>query len=551
MSKFCYRLFKFFLIKYIHQKKIGGEEGMTKNEYELQCENEKLKKQIKELKNKNKDLETQKKTFCNKLKIQSEQLELLSKENKIKDYKEIKRKYNIAIEEIKNLNKVISNKDSVIQALTARINKNSSNSSKPSSTDGFKKVIHNCRAKTGKKVGGQKNHKGTTLNKKKPIQIVEKKIEKCECGGDVVNSEDYKSKQLIDIEIKVNIIEERIFKGRCKKCGKVHKAKFSKEFKNPAQYGSNLKALISMLINEEYVAIDRCSKLIKEITGDEITLSNGTIVNITKELSRKSESSVEAIKAKLIEAPLAHADETGIRINGVQHWLHTLCNKDYVVYGINEKRGKDAIEEMELLSFFTGILMHDHFKPYYKYEQITHAECNAHILRYLKSVIDVFHRKETENFLEFLIKINNEKKEAIQNGKSSFETSRIVEIESEYKELLEKWKNAYYEYIKKLDTINKPLKEERCLFERLLEYQGEHLLFIRNFEVPFDNNMAERALRMIKTKKNVSGGFRSKSLAENFCNIRSLFGSARKQNKNIFQVAKQILDGKTIEFAKA
>ncbi len=524
---------------------------MTQNEYKLKCEIEKLKKENKELKNRNKDLEIQKKTFCNKLKIQSEQLELLSKENKIKDYKEIKRKYDVALDEIKNLNKIITNKDSVIQALTARINKNSTNSSKPSSTDGFEKHIHNFRTKTGKKVGGQKNHKGTTLNKKNPTQIVEKKIEKCECGGHVVNSEDYESKQLIDIEIKVNIIEERIFKGKCKKCGKVHKAKFSKEFKNPAQYGSNLKALISMLINEEYVAIDRCSKLIKEITGDEIALSNGTIVNITKELSKKSESSVEAIKAKLIEAPLAHADETGVRINGVQHWLHTLCNKDYVVYGINEKRGKEAIEEMELLNFFTGILMHDHFKPYYKYEQITHAECNAHILRYLKSVIDVFHRKETEDFLEFLIKINNEKKEVIQKGKSKFETPRIAEIESEYKELLEKWKKAYYEYIKNLDTINKPLKEERCLFERLLEYQEEHLLFIRNFEVPFDNNMAERALRMIKTKKNVSGGFRSKSLAENFCNIRSLFGSAKKQNKNIFQIAKQILDGETIEFAQA
>ena len=162
-----------------------------------------------------------------------------------------------------------------------------------------------------------------------------------------------------------------------------------------------------MLVNEEYVAIDRCSKFIKEITGDKITLSNGTIVNITKELSKKSENSVKKIENNLIQSPLAHSDETGARINGIQHWIHTLCDAKNVRYGVNEKRGKEALEEMELLKFFTGILMHDHFKPYYQYEQITHAECNAHIIRYLKSVIDVFHRKETEDFLTFLIEINN------------------------------------------------------------------------------------------------------------------------------------------------
>ena len=142
-------------------------------------------------------------------------------------------------------------------------------------------MIHNYREKTGRKIGGEKNHKGTTLNKKEPTQIIDKKTEKCEYGGKVENNSKYESKQLIDIEIKVNVIEERVYEGKCRKCGKIHKGKFSKEFKNPAQYGNNLKTFVSMLVNEEYVAKDRCSKFIKEITGDKITLSNGTIVNIT------------------------------------------------------------------------------------------------------------------------------------------------------------------------------------------------------------------------------------------------------------------------------
>ncbi len=521
---------------------------MTQKEYELKCEVEKLKKENKDLKNKNKDLEAQKKTYYNKLQIQSEQLRKLNNESKIEEYKEIKRKYDIAMDTIRILGKQMKQKDSIIQDLKSRLNKNSSNSSKPSSTDGFKKVIHSCREKTGRKIGGQINHKGSTLNRKEPTQIINKKIEKCECGGKVQNKEEFEAKQLIDIEIKVNVIEERIYEGKCNKCGKTHKPKFSKEFKNPAQYGNNLKAFVSMLVNEEYVAIDRCSKFVKEITGGKIKLSNGTIVNITKELAQKSNPSVENIRKHLIEAEIAHSDETGVRINGEQHWLHTLCNDDYVSYGVNKKRGKDGIDEMELLKFFTGILIHDHFKPYYKYEQITHAECNAHIIRYLKSVIEIFQRKETEEFLTFLVEINHRKKQAIKEGKKELTEKEIIEIENKYKELLNNWKSAYYEYIKELEVINKLLEEERCLFERLLEYQEEHLLFIRNFKVPFDNNMAERALRMIKTKKNVSGGFRSKSLAENFCDIRSLFGSGKKQEKNLFDIAKQIFNGETLDF---
>ena len=521
---------------------------MTQKEYELKCEIEKLRKENKELKIKNKDLESQKKTYYNKLKLQSEQLRSMSNESKIEEYKEIKRKYDIARDTIRILATQMKQKDSIIQDLTARLNKNSSNSSKPSSTDGFKKVIHNFREKTERKIGGQLKHKGTTLQRKNPTQIIDKKIEKCECGGIVEHSEEFKSKQLIDIEIKVNVIEERVYEGKCTKCGKIHKAKFSNELKNPAQYGNNLKAFVSMLINEEYVAIDRCSKFIKEITNGQIDLSNGTIVNITKELAKKSQDSVETIKQHLIEASIAHSDETGVRINGEQHWLHTLCNEEYVSYGVHKKRGKEAIEEMELLKFFTGILMHDHFKPYYQYEQITHAECNAHILRYLKSVVDVFHRKETEEFLAFLVELNKRKKELIKQGKKQIEETELLEIENKYKELLENWKTAYYEYIKKVEIVNKPLEEERCLFERLLEYQENHLLFIKNFNVPFDNNMAERALRMIKTKKNVSGGFRNKNLAENFCDIRSLFGSGKKQGKNIFEMAKQVLNGESIKF---
>lgn len=521
---------------------------MTEKEYKLACEVEKLKKENQELRNKNKDLETQKKTFVNKLKIQNEQYEYWKKNSQ--NCVELKRKIKLLRDEIKSLKNVIEQKDSALEALKVRLKKNSSNSSKPSSTDGFKKKIHNFREKSNKAVGGQIKHKGATLKQKVPTEIIKKQITKCECGGTVRQNKKYISKQIIDIEISVNVIEERVYEGKCNKCGKKHKAKFSKEFKNPAQYGNNLKALVGMLVNEEYVAIDRCSSFIKEITKGNISLSNGTVVNITKEISKKSEKTVEDIKNKLISASVNHSDETGVRINGKQYWLHTLCNENHVFYQIHKKRGKDALDEMEVLKFFTGILIHDHFKPYYKYEQITHAECNAHVLRYLKSVIEVFKRTETEAFLEFLVKINNRKKEAINLGLKSLNANELEDIETEYIKLLNNWKSAYFKYVENIKEINQPLKDERCLFERLLEYHEEHLRFIKNFDVPFDNNLAERALRMIKTKKSVSGGFRSENLANDFCNIRSFIGSAKKQGLNIFETLKHLLYQSNLDIIK-
>lgn len=298
---------------------------MTEKEYRLACEVERLKKENQELKNKNRDLEAQKKTFVNKLKIQSEQYEDLKKNSQ--NCIELKRKNDLLRDEIKSLKKLIEQKNSALEALKARLNKNSSNSSKPSSTDGFKKRIHNCREKSNKTVGGQLKHKGTTLNQKDATEIINKQVTKCECGGTVRQNEKYIPKQIIDVEVIVHVIEERVYEGKCTKCGKKHKAKFSKEFKNPAQYGNNLKALVGMLVNEEYVAIDRCSSFIKEITQGNISLSNGTIVNITKEISAKSKKIIENIKNKLMSAPVNHSDETGIRINGKQHWLHTFAMK--------------------------------------------------------------------------------------------------------------------------------------------------------------------------------------------------------------------------------
>ena len=450
------------------------------------------------------------------------------------------------------LKKDLSKANQTIENLTLRIKKNSSNSGKPSSTDSiYTKKVHNFREKTNKNIGGQKGHKGHTLEmSKEPTQIIEKKINNCECGGHVENKETYKAKQVVDIRIEVDVIEERVYEGNCSKCGKYHTGKFSDEFKNPVQYGNNIKVLTTLLLDEGYISLNRCAKIIEDLTVGKIKVTEGAMINFKKDIVSKSEETIEQIRQELIKAELLHVDETSARVTGGLGWLHTLTTSTHTLYQIKNNRDPKREDELKILPYYVGTLVHDHLKSYYKYETIRHAECNIHILRYLKAVIETLKRKRAKELLEFLLKIKEAKEKAIKEGKEAFGEEKIKEIELEYLRILDIWEeeNARSKAIKKK---SKALKEEKLLITRLKEYKEEHLLFAKDFKVPFDNNMAERALRPIKTKLKVSGSFRGKDKGKNFAVIRSVLETAKKHEMNLHETITKILNGEKVQFETA
>ena len=484
----------------------------------------------------------------NKLEKQVEALFKLNSELSQKLKKEANRRVEL-VNENQELRTELKKANQTVEKLTTRLKKNSTNSGKPSSTDSvYTKKIHNFREKTNRQIGGQKGHQGHTLKmSKNPNKIINKKVDYCDCGGIVENNTTYAAKQLIDIRIEVDVIEERVYEGKCSKCGKHHIGQFSEEFKNPVQYGKNIKALTTLLVDEGYISLNRYTKLIEDITNGKIKLSQGTIINFKKELANNSLPIIEKIKEKLIKSKVLHVDETGVRVTGGLGWLHTTTNNKFTLYHMHQKRKPGEDDDLEILSYFVGILMHDHFKAYYSYTTMTHAECNVHILRYLKSVVECFNRKGATNLLNFLTTINNEKKIAIQYGYTEFSKERIEEIEKKYVEILENWKEEFLEE-NKGKNYSAVAIEERNLFNRLLEYKDEHLLFIRNFEVPFDNNMAERALRMIKTKLKVSGCFRGEDKGRNFAIIRSVIETAKRHNMNLYNTLIKLFNKETLEF---
>jgi len=255
--------------------------------------------------------------------------------------------------------------------------------------------------------------------------------------------------------------------------------------------------------------------LVYELTG-KINVSEGTIVRWHNELKRKIEPFLDRIKHEIAASSVNHKDETGVRVNGKIHWLHVLSNRQFTLYFSHQKRGKEADNEMGILEDYGGTLVHDHFKPLYKFK-CKHAECNAHILRYLKGVIENQKHEWAKEMMDLLVELHHQKK----NGEKIDADSAFAKYEA----ILKKARSIYY---------NQPSGEDYNLWKRMGEYKEEHLRFICDAEVPFDNNQAERDLRMIKAKSKISGCFRSDEGAKAFANAKSYTSTMRKNGKNIY-----------------
>ena len=433
--------------------------------------------------------------------------------------------------------------------LEARLNKNSDNSSKPPSSDGYnKKTITNSREKSGRKTGGQPGHEGTTLNKvENPNKRIEIKVaDYCDCGQclkDVTGNS--KTRQVFDIPPinKIEVTEYLTEEKKCPICGKFHKTEFPAGVSKPTQYGENMKTLMAYFNDYQLLPLQRTVEAISDLTGQRI--SEGTIVNAGVQLQSSLKETLETIKEEIFNSDVVHFDETGIRIQGKTKWMHVACTETSTYYEVNDKRGIDAINDIGILREFTGTAVHDHWKPYYDFKNCTHSECNAHVIRYLKDIHQNYKQDWACNMAGLLIEL----KRLVE----SLKTQGLTCMESQELEL---WRNKYHKIIsegiieddeKSPKVFNKKGKlknsKARQLLNRLGEYDIETLAFMYDFTIPFDNNLAERDLRMQKLRQKISGCFRGKDGANVFCDIRSYISTARKRGYTAFEAIRNAIKG--------
>ena len=430
--------------------------------------------------------------------------------------------------ELKKENKALKAEN---QKLKDIINKNSGNSSKPPSSDGFVK-IQNSREKSGKKPGGQPGHNGKVHKLfDNPTHIEDIKAKKCKCGGNVKYTGNYKAKQFVDAEFVTSIIEFREHEGICECCRK--RVKNTAPVNDIITYGNNIKSFAAMLSLEGMVSINRIQQMICEFTGGWLNLSGGTIAKWNKDLSSLVAPSIEAIKEKLLISPVNHKDETGIRINKTLHWLHVLGNKTHTLYYSHKKRGNEADKVMGVLPAYSGVLVHDHLKALYDF-LCTHAECNAHILRYLKAAIE----KKKRVWAEDMIKLLLEAKMAVEGRDKPLHSATVRKFHRRYDEILRQGREEFLQ--SESPDYN---GEDMKLLRRMKKYKAEHLRFVSDPAVPFDNNQAERDLRMIKAKAKISGCFRADDGGMVFAALKSYTSTLKKNGRNIFDGIKAAYAG--------
>lgn len=443
---------------------------------------------------------------------------------------------------------LIAQLNQTIQGLKEQLNKNSRNSSKPPSSDGFKKPTpKSLRKPSGKKAGGQNGHPGTHLAViADPDETVKHMPPACAgcphygmCQGTACIAE---KRHVIDAVVTVNITEHQALEiPICMLHGGTRKGAFPETVSAAVQYGENLQALAVALNTVGAVSISRTHEILAGVFN--IPIATGTISNMVKRCALYVAGTVDRIKGRMIQSGLGHFDETGTRVDKKLWWVHNASNASYTYLNISQKRGSEGMQECGVLPEFDGIAMHDCWAPYWNYPTAEHAVCCAHLLRELTGIYENNPGQTwASKFIGLLLEMKGAKDKAAGDGKESLGDEHYRKFDKQYEELLEQARkdNPLPEAAEKKRGRKKKGKV-LALVERLEKYKASICLFIHNFAVPFDNNLAERDVRMIKVKTKVSGCFRSEEGARDYLKIMSYIGTAHKQGYNAYDAIKNAI----------
>jgi transposase len=415
-----------------------------------------------------------------------------------------------------------------LKELEGRIKKNSSNSSKPPSSDIEKpNKTKSTKQKSDKKPGGQPGRKGSNLRMhENPDEVIRFEISKCNnCGNNLKHAKtQVESRQEFEIpEPSMRVTEYQAESRDCKCCGYTTTACFPENITHQTQYGPRARSLMVYMNQHQFIPYHRASQFFEAVYGHKI--SPGTIVNAVGSLANRLTKLNFEIKDFLAEADLAHCDETSMSVNGTKHWLHTVGTDQVSHFALHKNRGQKATLDIGILPKFEGTLVHDHWKSYFRYQDAQHALCNAHHLRELRFIHEHHHMKWAKLMSSLLLEIKEHKNKLLEKGKNNFTNKWLATYTTNYRDLLVKARR---------EQSRRGTLDSHNLIKRFSAYEKSVLFFMHDFTVPFTNNLSEQDLRMSKVKQKISGCFRNVANGNQFCKIRSFLISSRKNTKNPF-----------------
>jgi len=413
-----------------------------------------------------------------------------------------------------------------IEELEARLAKDSHNSSKPPSSDPpFEKPPPRSQRKpSGRKPGGQKGHRGATrtLVEDPDHRVIVPLAGTCDCGrcrAQIATEVLPERRQVVELVIRREVTEYRIVGGICA-CGRVQRSAFPDGVQAPVQYGPGVSAFAVYMTQYQLLPYQRTAEVLAELAA--IAISPGSIHRAVAVAAARLQEPVQSIRDTLIKAPVAHADETGMRVGGALHWLHVLSTAQLTAYFPHPKRGAEALEAFGLLAQFLGVLVHDHWSAYERYACL-HAFCNAHHLRELTAIAEMIPSQTWAGDMSALLcEANTVVCQARAQGLTALPASEAERLQARYESILTQAEARNPRRARKPGTRGRAKQSPAYnLIARLREHHHEVLRFITDLRVPFDNNLAERDIRMPKLKQKVSGCFRAEIGVKHFATIRS------------------------------
>ena len=437
-----------------------------------------------------------------------------------KNNREISR-LNGEIKDLKKENRELKEENQRLKDDNARlksiISNDSSNSSLPPSTDqkgGKPANTYNGRTKSGRKAGGQKHHKGTTLTK----ADIEEKIRSGKCKHEIRTvgnpcGSTYVTKYVIDLDVVTKITGIRIYADED---GQFH---IPVEYRSDVTYGADVKALAVSLYSEGVMSNDRIAAFLNAASGDVLELSEGSVYGFCRKLSDAAQESIRHLEGHLLDQEAVAADATPVTVNGEQNYIRNFSIQDTVVYRAMKSKSLKSLEKLDFLKKYTGILIHDHEIALYHFGT-EHGECNVHLLRYLRKNTEETGNRWSIEMAELLGEMNRERKRLQEEGKEENRKTR-------------------HKYAQ---------KDEKTLLNRMEKYRHNHLLFLHNFSVPFHNNLSERDLRKAKNREKMAGGFRKGSGNEMYCGILTVIETLKRRKMGLIENLKKLFMGTPVIF---
>jgi transposase len=458
-------------------------------------------------------------------------------------------------QQVGTLARHVETQAAALKDLQARLGKTSANSSKPPSSDGYAqpKRTTSLRKPGQKPRGGQPGHEGDTLKRvATPERTEVHPVVAChQCGIDLLDVAvtTHEERQVFDIPaIRIEVTAHRAEVKTGPGCGAENRGVFPVGVTGWVQYGPGVKTWATYFQTQHFVPVERTAQIIEDLVGHRV--AEATLMKAQRECAAAIAPATAAIQAQLRDAPVAHFDESGLRVAGKLQWLHVASTERLTDYTVHARRGQAAMDAAGILPGFTGRAVHDHWKAYFTYADGPHALCNAHHLRELKFIHEQYGQGWAETLATLLVDIKTAVDTARDDGRSALPAATVVAFEQRYAAALA----AGYQRNPRPPPPPPPVtggkKRGRPaqtpplnLLDRLRDFKAETLVFMHDFRVPFDNNLAERDVRMVKVKQKVSGGFRTPDGAQGFARIRGYLSTARKNAVNAFAALREALTG--------